>query len=357
MKFGRWWRRRVRPHLFPGRATKQGRAVRSKKAGAEPEVPPQVAAFAPANPTSEAAQGPMLQRLGSWAEVERVFDAGKKCGSEPERIELLCKYYFDAGGIAEGLDPFSSAYLDQVLKLYATITGQQRYDAAHNELAPYLANQSVNFLSAPPPYRVGSTDFLGEFLVSWGFILKTLALKPGQKLLEYGPGSGNLAIMAARNGCDVTVVDVERSYIDGIKRQCDALEIPIKAHVGEFGSVPDPNERFDAVLFFEAFHHALRHNDLLCDLHNIAADDGVIAFAGEPIIAAGDFWEPLVPFPWGPRCDLLSLWAMHTYGWMELGFRESYFTEALARAGWQVAKHVCPITFRGNTFVARRSGA
>jgi SAM-dependent methyltransferase len=163
--------------------------------------------------------------------------------------------------------------------------------------------------------------------------------------------------MLARNGCDVTVVDIEEAYVEGIQRQCRALNIPIRACVGEFGFVPEAGERFDAVLFFETFHHALRHNELLRQLQRVVADDGLIAFAGEPIIAPGDVWEPTVPFPWGPRCDLLSLWAMRTQGWMELGFREAYFLEALSRAGWSAVKHACSLTSRGNTYIARRTSA
>jgi hypothetical protein len=72
------------------------------------------------------------------------------------------------------------------------------------------------------------------------------------------------------------------------------------------------------------------------------------------MIEAGSYWEPTVPFPWGPRCDLLSLWAMRTHGWMELGFRE-YSFEAARRAGWTVTKEECSLTSRGTTYLPRRA--
>jgi 2-polyprenyl-3-methyl-5-hydroxy-6-metoxy-1,4-benzoquinol methylase len=272
---------------------------------------------------------------------------------EAERVSLLCDYYYDAS-TPSGLDPFSAEYLDEMLRLHGVISGRDEYSPGKNELAPYLTDQRIDLVRAPPPFGTGGSDTIGDFFISWGSIMRVLALRHGRSVLEYGPGGGQLSIALARNGCDVTVVDIEATYIDGIRRQCTTHGIAIETHVGEFGDVPAPGKRYDAVLFFEAFHHSLRHNDLLRRLHDVVAEDGVIAIAGEPIIEAGGYWEPTVPFPWGPRCDLMSLWAMRTHGWMELGFREAYFYEALRRAGWKAEKHVCPLTARGNTYILRR---
>jgi hypothetical protein len=158
----------------------------------------------------------------------------------------------------------------------------------------------------------------------------------------------------ARNGCETTVVDIEPAYIEAIDRESGLLGVPITSAVGEFGEIPKPGSQYDVVLFFESFHHSLHHNELLTRLHDIVAPGGFVAIAGEPIIEEGSYWEPTIPFAWGPRCDLLSLWAMRMYGWMELGFRERYFYEAARRAGWEPEKHECPLTFRGNTYILRR---
>jgi hypothetical protein len=45
--------------------------------------------------------------------------------------------------------------------------------------------------------------------------------------------------------------------------------------------------------------------------------------------------------PWGLRLDGCSLWAIRKNGWMELGFRDDYFRDALARTGWLGRKHAC----------------
>jgi hypothetical protein len=79
-------------------------------------------------------------------------------------------------------------------------------------------------------------------------------------------------------------------------------------------------------VFFESFHHCADHNRLLRALAAALAPGGHVYFGAEPITR--DF-----PVPWGIRTDGESLWAIRQNGWLELGFRESYFRTALRRAG------------------------
>lgn len=296
----------------------------------------------------------MLKRLTSLDEVDAIIREAAALGDEPKRVAMLLEYYYDAG-ISPDLDPFSAEYLSEIQLLHENISGFKNYSPAINELTPYMRDDRIDYIRNAPPFGTGSSATVGDFLISIGFIMRTLDLKPGQSVIEYGPGSGHLAVTLARDGFDVTAVDIEPIYLEVIAGQCKALGIPITTFCGEFGGIPDPDKRYDAVLFFEAFHHALRHNDLLFRLGEIVKEGGVIAMAGEPIIEAGSYWEPAIPFAWGPRCDLLSVSAMRNYGWMELGFRESYFFEAMRRSGWSVTKHECSLTARGNTYIARRA--
>jgi 2-polyprenyl-3-methyl-5-hydroxy-6-metoxy-1,4-benzoquinol methylase len=186
--------------------------------------------------------------------------------------------------------------------------------------------------------------------------MQKLALRDGQSVLEYGPGTGQLALACARNGCDVTVIDIEPKYVEAIREQARRLDVPIRAEIGHVGDLPDPGKRYDAVLFFESFHHALHHNELLRRLHDAVVDGGRVYLAGEPIIDAHNMWAPAFSTSWGPRTDMLSVWAMRASGWLELGFREEYLVEAASRAGWEVEKHMCPLSFRGNTWVLTPRG-
>ena len=117
--------------------------------------------------------------------------------------------------------------------------------------------------------------------------------------------------------------------------------------VGDFSAVLELEGPFDAVLFFESFHHCTDHLALLTNLDRIVARSGRILFAAEPI-------EEEYYVPWGLRLDGESLWAIRRNGWFELGFRTSYFSEALRRSGWSAQRADCPELPSGRIFVARR---
>jgi SAM-dependent methyltransferase len=107
-------------------------------------------------------------------------------------------------------------------------------------------------------------------------------------------------------------------------------------------------EEFDAILFYECFHHASDHMRLLGSLAKRLRPGGQLVLASEPI------WDGF-PMPWGLRLDGNSLWAIRNFGWLELGYTESYFREALARTGWSVRKHSYPVTDLGTIYVAGRA--
>ena len=104
-------------------------------------------------------------------------------------------------------------------------------------------------------------------------------------------------------------------------------------------------DKFDAILFFESFHHSFDHFATIAHCRDRLATGGKIVFAAEPITNA-------FAIPWGVRLDGMSLWSIRKSGWLELGFREDYFIDAMRRSGFRVQKYHYPITDLGTIFVA-----
>jgi SAM-dependent methyltransferase len=104
-------------------------------------------------------------------------------------------------------------------------------------------------------------------------------------------------------------------------------------------------QTFDAVLFYESFHHCWDHILMLRKLHDVLRPGGRVFFAAEPITDA-------FPMPWGLRLDGESVWAIRQNGWLELGYTEEYFTATLRREGWSSVKHVAQDTHLGTIFEA-----
>jgi len=99
----------------------------------------------------------------------------------------------------------------------------------------------------------------------------------------------------------------------------------------------------------------IEHLQALALVHRLLKNGGRIVFAGEPIIAPQGPWKDAVPYPWGPRLDGLSIRAMKTHGWMELGFQEPYFRQALERSGFAVEKYESPTSGLAHSFIAHKT--
>jgi SAM-dependent methyltransferase len=229
-------------------------------------------------------------------------------------------------------DPFSEAYTEWVFALYRAVSGRPAY-STENERSPFDVEAAARH---PYPWATGSTRILGEELVARGLALKALGLDPPGRVVEFGPGWGNLTWDLASLGFDVTGVEVEPRFAELATRR-----VPEGSEASDPGGrltmvTADmlafrPDEPFDAAVFYESFHHCADHRAMLARLHQLLRPPAVVVFAAEPV-------APL-PYPWGPRLDGYSLWSTRVHGWLELGFDPAYFRRALARTGWRAQRH------------------
>ena len=223
-------------------------------------------------------------------------------------------------------DPFSEAYREWTWELYHRISGRARYDTA-NEISPFDLTAA---LARPFPYESGSLALVGRDLVARGHLLDCLAdvVPPPRhgagRVVEFGPGWGNLTEDMVATGLDVTAVELDEKFCRLIEERCQG---PGRVRVVQGDMLAfTAAEPFDAAVFFESFHHCADHLAMLRRLHDIVRPGGAVLFAAEPV--------QRMDYPWGPRLDGLSVWSSRTHGWLELGFDLGYFDRALSRTGW-----------------------
>jgi len=239
-------------------------------------------------------------------------------------------------------DPFSSEYHKHQFDIYEKISGKQY--KADNEVSAFDVNQAIK---EPFPFSSKSCDTVGNHIIAIGHLIKTLALKPGSKIIEFGAGWGNTTLWLAQMGFKVTAVDIEKRFVELIRKRSEAIGLEIELLNADFQIAHKLDRKWDAIIFFESFHHCADHQNLIPGLLNLLNNGGKIIFAAEPI--TDDF-----PIPWGLRLDGESLWAIRNFGWCELGFQETYFRELMARNNLMLTKLSCPDTPWGTIFVAER---
>jgi SAM-dependent methyltransferase len=239
--------------------------------------------------------------------------------SEEEGLRFLESFRFHWAGALPS-DPYSTEYREAQMALYRHVSGRGDY-SLRNE---YSSIDVDSALESPYPYNSRSPTILGEYLISLGFLLKSLPLPSGARIVEFGAGWGHTTEMLVTLGFDVTAVEVDPGFVELLRRRL--------AGKGSWRVVEtdmlsfEPERPADAALFFEAFHHCADHLALLEKLHRVVRPGGCLILAGEPI---GEF-----EMPWGVRLDGQSVYSMRKHGWLELGFEKAYFFDALRRFGW-----------------------
>jgi hypothetical protein len=110
-------------------------------------------------------------------------------GAEQQLIGLSQLFYKIDASTLQKLDPFESPYKEQVLAIYQAISGNKYYDPMVMERTD--ATDVFDSARCPIPYRFSESRLVGEYLSCYGHILRTLDVKAGADVLEYGPGVGN----------------------------------------------------------------------------------------------------------------------------------------------------------------------
>lgn len=213
-----------------------------------------------------------------------------------------------------------------------------------------VSNESHEFdskIEAYYPYNTRNPQIIAAHIIASGAILEAITKPPPGRVLELGVGWGNTALQIGLSGYEVTVLDIEKKYLDIVHRRFRSSGLSVNCIHGEFFDAAKADGLFDVVLFYECFHHCVDHAKLLDVLREKLAPDGVIIFAGEAI-------ERSIPYPWGLNPSGQAVWSIRHHGWMELVFSEPYFIDLLTRTGFAVTKNQQPHSAHSIVYTARK---
>ncbi len=109
--------------------------------------------------------------------------------------------------------------------------------------------------------------------------VERLNIQPGMKVLDVACGSGNLAIIAAQKGAEVTGVDIADNLIDAAKKRAEAAGLNIKFEVGDAEAMPYADGEFDLVMTMFGAMFAPRPEVAASELVRVCKPGGTIAMA------------------------------------------------------------------------------
>ena len=109
--------------------------------------------------------------------------------------------------------------------------------------------------------------------------LRRLGITPGTRLLDVGCGSGQLALMAARAGAQVTGCDIAANWIERARVRAATEGLKINFEEGDAESLPYGDAQFDAVISFVGAMFAPRPELVAAELTRVCRPGGMIAMA------------------------------------------------------------------------------
>jgi SAM-dependent methyltransferase len=138
-----------------------------------------------------------------------------------------------------------------------------------------------------------------------------LALNPGERVLDVGCGTGNLALPAAQVGATVTGVDIATNSLEQARARAAAAGLTIQFDEGDAEQLPYADAQFDTVVTMFGAMFAPRPEKAAAELLRVCRPGGRIVMANwTPEGFVGDFFRttakhvpppPTMPSPllWG----------------------------------------------------------
>jgi ubiquinone/menaquinone biosynthesis C-methylase UbiE len=104
-----------------------------------------------------------------------------------------------------------------------------------------------------------------------------LHLKPGTKVLDLACGTGNQSIPAARNGAQVTGLDIAPNLLEQARQRAASENLKIEFIEGDAEKLPYPAGQFDVVLSMFGAMFAPRPEVVASELKRVCRPGGLIA--------------------------------------------------------------------------------
>lgn len=144
-------------------------------------------------------------------------------------------------------------------------------------LEPSPASLKTTLLST---WMAGDYDRFSRFMENDArTFYKRLNVPPGARLLDVACGSGQLALIAARDGVQATGVDIASNLIERAKARSMAEGIPAGFQVADAESLPFASASFDVVASLIGAMFAPRPQMVANELTRVCVPGGVIAMA------------------------------------------------------------------------------
>ena len=129
-------------------------------------------------------------------------------------------------------------------------------------------------------WNTGDYDRLSRYLqIGAEAFYRRLAVPPGSRLLDVACGSGELALIAARNGVDATAIDIAESLVERARERARVDGLSARFHEADAEDLPFADATFDIVTSVAGAMFAPRPAVVAQELLRVCRRGGIVAMA------------------------------------------------------------------------------
>lgn len=168
-------------------------------------------------------------------------------------------------------------------------------------------------------WNAGDYDRLSRYMqVEAEAFYRRLPIPPGSRLLDVACGSGQLALIAARNGMAATGVDIAENLVARARERARVERLSARFHEADAEDLPFADATFDVVASVAGAMFAPRPHLVARELLRVCRPGGIVAmanwtaqgFIGQMWRAISAFIAPAgmpVPALWGDEAEVRAL--------------------------------------------------
>jgi 2-polyprenyl-3-methyl-5-hydroxy-6-metoxy-1,4-benzoquinol methylase len=153
----------------------------------------------------------------------------------------------------------------------------EEVDQINKKSDEYFSNESQQTYWKNKP--LSDLDNGPACLWRFGLLLSALGIRPEDRVLDFGCGTGWTSFLLARTGAEITAMDISSQALSLARSY--AAEEPSRLRFQQFDGtkIDAPDGYFDFVLTLDAFHHFPNPVVILKEFHRVLNQHGCFAFA------------------------------------------------------------------------------
>jgi SAM-dependent methyltransferase len=147
--------------------------------------------------------------------------------------------------------------------------------------APQITSEFVQLKSRlKATWMAGDYDVFSRYMEKDAEVFfRQLGLAPGARLLDVGCGAGQLALIAARAGVEVTGCDICPNWLEKARTRAAAEGLKVEFQEGDAEDLPYQDGEFDAVVSLVGAMFAPQPERVAAELTRVCRPGGMIAMA------------------------------------------------------------------------------